>query len=150
MANIITNEISLHDGTLVRHKVMGYQGTIDGTTGIKTCFTRAGVLLALPLAKEAFQYRVEVSGATMRQIAPAEDLEILDEMSEIACFRCRRVFRTKPGVVDKPGGRCQCGGMICSACLACQTAESSEQSPCLKQRKRLDRKLAKEKKAKRV
>jgi hypothetical protein len=143
-------QISLHDGTLVRHKMVGYQGTIDGTTRIKTCFTRAGVLLAIPLAKEIFQYRVEVSGEPLRQIAPAEDLEIVDQMSEIVCFNCERVFRTKPGVVDKPGGRCQCGGMICSACLACQTAESSEGTPCLKQKKRLDRKLVKEKKAKQI
>ena len=39
MAEII-NKISLQDGTLVRHKVIGYQGTIEGKTEIKTCFTR--------------------------------------------------------------------------------------------------------------
>jgi len=149
MAEII-NKISLQDGTLVRHKVIGYQGTIEGTTEIKTCFTRGGVLLAMPLAKETYQYRVAVSGESMRHIAPAEDLEIIDAMAEIVCFRCHYGFRTKPGLLDKAGGRCQqCGGWICPACSACQSAESSEQSPCLKQRKRMLKKLANEKKARR-
>jgi hypothetical protein len=149
MAEII-NKISLQDGTLVRHKVIGYQGTIEGKTEIKTCFTRGGSVLAIPPAKETFQYRVAVNGESMRHIAPAEDLEILDAMTEVACFRCQYVFRTKPGVLDKPAGRCQCGGWICPACFACQTAEASEQSPCLKQRKRMVKKLANEKKGKRV
>ena len=56
-------------------------------------------MLAIPPAKEAFQYRVVVSGETMRHIAPAEDLEILDAMTEVVCFRCHYAFRTKPGVV---------------------------------------------------
>jgi hypothetical protein len=34
--------------------------------------------------------------------------------------------------------------------LACQTAESAEQSPCLKQRKRMVKKLGNGKKGKRV
>ena len=146
----IANKISLQDGTLVRHKVIGYQGTIEGKTEIKTCFTRGGTVLAIPPAKENFQYRVAVTGETMRHIAPAEDLEILDAMTEVVCFRCQYVFRTKPGVLDKPAGRCQCGGWICPACLACQTSEAFEQSPCLKQRKRMVKKLANEKKGKRV
>jgi len=144
MAEII-NKIRLRDGTFVRHKVIGYEGRIEGTTEIKTCFTRRGTLLVIAPAKETFQYRVAVSGESMRHIAPAEDLEILDAMTQVVCLRCRHVFRTKPGVVDKAGGRCQCGGWICPACLACQTTEASEQSPCLKQRKRV-KKLANEKK----
>ena len=99
-------------------------------------------MLAIPPAKETFQYRVVVNGESMRHIAPAEDLEILDAMTEVVCFRCQYVFRTKPGVLDKPAGRCQCGGWICPACSACQTPEASEQSPCLKQRKRMVKKLA--------
>lgn len=146
----LANKISLQDGTVVRHKVIGYQGTIEGKTEIKTCFTRGGALLAIPPAKEAFQYRVVVSGETMRHIAPAEDLEILDAMTEVVCFRCHYGFRTKPGVVDKASGRCQCGGWICPACMACQTVEAPEQSQCLKQRKRMVKKLADEKKGKRV
>ena len=149
MAEII-NKISLQDGTLVRHKVIGYQGTIEGKTEIKTCFTRGGSVLAIPPAKETFQYRVVVNGESMRHIAPAEDLEILDAMTEVACFRCQYVFRTKPGVLDKAAGRCQCGGWICPACFACQTPEAAEQSPCLKQRKRMVKKLANEKKGKRA
>ena len=149
MAEII-NKISLQDGTLVRHKVIGYQGTIEGKTEIKTCFTRGGSVLAIPPAKETFQYRVVVNGESLRHIAPAEDLEILDAMTEAVCFRCQYVFRTKPGVVDKAAGRCQCGGWICPACLACQTPEAAEQSPCLKQRNRMVKKLANEKKGKRV
>ena len=140
----IVNKVSLQDGTLVRHKVMGYQGTIEGRTEIKTCFTRGGLVLTMPLAKETFQYRVVVSGESMRHIAPAEDLEIIDAMAEIVCFRCHYAFRSKPGILDKAGGRCQCGGWICPACMACQTAESSE--PCVKQRKRMLKKLANEKK----
>ena len=38
-------EISLRDGTVVRHKNKGYEGKIEGTTAIKACFTRAGMLL---------------------------------------------------------------------------------------------------------
>jgi hypothetical protein len=145
----ITNKVALEDGTLVRHKVIGYQGTIEGRTEIKTCFTRGGALLPIPPAKEAFQYRVVVSGESMRHIAPAEDLEILDATAAVVCFRCHYAFRTKPGVFDKPAGRCQCGGWICPACLACQTVEASEKSPCLKQRKRMVKRLANEKKSKR-
>jgi hypothetical protein len=143
----VVNKISLQDGTLVRHKVMGYQGTIEGKTEIKTCFTRGGAVLAMPLAKETFQYRVAVSGESMRHIAPAEDLEILDAMAEIVCFRCHYAFRSKPGILDKASGRCQCGGWICPACMACQATESSE--ACVKQRKRMLKKLANEKKSKR-
>jgi hypothetical protein len=146
----IINKISLQDGTLVRHKIIGYQGKIEGKTEIKTCFTRGGTILAMPPAKETFQYRVAVTGETMRHIAPAEDLEIVDAMTEVVCFHCQYAFRTKPGLSDKPAGRCQCGGWICPACLACQMPEASEQSPCLKQRKRMVKKQASGKKGKRV
>lgn len=145
----MTNKISLQDGTLVRHKVIGYEGTIEGKTAIKTCFTRRGMLLAIPPAKETFQYRVAVSGESMRHIAPEEDLEILDAMTEVVCFQCHYVFRSKPGLLDKAAGRCQCGGWICPACLACQTVEASEQSPCLMRRKRTVKKAASEKKGRR-
>ncbi len=145
-------KIALQDGTLVRHKVAGYQGKIEGTTGIKTCFTKGGALLAVSLAKEAFQYRVVVSGEPMRHIAPADDLEILEQAAETVCPRCDSRFRTKPGLLDKPAGRCECGGWICPSCWACQAAdpESSKNEQCLKQRKRLVRKLASEKKARSV
>ncbi|HTN70328.1 MAG TPA: hypothetical protein VMO00_04495 [Methylomirabilota bacterium] len=153
MAEKIT-EIRLQNGTLVRHKVTGYQGRIDGTTEIKTCFTRGGASLPISVGKEMYQYRVAVIGESMRHIAPAEDLDILEERTEVVCFRCHSPFRTKPEVLDKAGGHCQCGGWICPACLACQpeNAEPSKSvhSPCLKQRKRLVRKLAHDKKSKAI
>jgi hypothetical protein len=137
-------QVKLQDGTLIRHKVAGYEGRIDGTTEIKTCFTAGGVLLDKSNTKQIFQYRVVVKGESMRRIAPPEDLEILEGIAQVICFHCRSSFQTKPGFADKPGGRCQCGGWICPSCLTCQDA--SEESACLKQRKRLARKLALQKK----
>jgi len=143
--------VKLQDGTLIRHKVTGYEGRIDGTTGIKTCFTAGGELLDKSNTKQTFQYRVLVKGESMRRIAPAEDLEILEGVVEVICPRCHTLFESKPGLTDKPRGRCQCGGWICPSCLACQNTKGetpmSGQSPCLKQRKRLVKKLALQKKA---
>lgn len=135
---------SLRDGTLVRHKDRGYQGRIEGTTSIKACFTRKGMSLQAPLAKEIFQYRIVVFGETMRQIAPLEDLEVLDLAAEIHCAACHKPFCTKPGLVGKPGGRCACGGWICPVCMACQKEENTQPkaSACAHQRKRFLRKLA--------
>jgi hypothetical protein len=143
-------EVKLHDGTLIRHKVVGYEGRIEGTTGIKTCFTEGGSLMAKPTSAHTFQYRVVVAGESMRRIAPAEDLEILEGMAEVVCPACRYSFRSKLGVVNKPGGRCACGGWICPVCLACQsindpTAKSGA-PVCAKQRSRQTKKLAAQKK----
>jgi hypothetical protein len=144
-------EVKLQDGTLIRHKVAGYEGRIEGTTGIKTCFTERGELLVPPSTKQLFQYRIVVKGEPMRRIAPAEDFEILDGVVEVICPGCHCSFKSKPGLADKPGGRCQCGGWICPTCLACQDMNEdpakSQQSPCLKQRKRLARRLAVQEKA---
>jgi hypothetical protein len=139
---------SLRDGTLVRHKSKGYQGTIEGTTSIKACFTRGGAALPIPMSKEIFQYRISVAGESMRQIAPLEDLEILDAAAEIDCVACQKPFHTKPGLLGKPCGRCACGGWICPVCLACQTAEAAQDRTrsCTHQRKRMLRKLANDKK----
>jgi hypothetical protein len=139
---------SLRDGTLVRHKSKGYQGTIEGTTSIKACFTRGGAALPIPMSKEIFQYRISVAGESMRQIAPLEDLEILDAAAEINCVACQKPFHTKPGLLGKPSGRCACGGWICPVCLACQTAEAAQDktTSCTHQRKRMLRKLASDKK----
>lgn len=141
-------DLGLRDGTLVRHKKKGYEGKIEGTTAIKACFTRGGALLAWPGAKEAFQYRVAVSGQSMRHIAPVNDLEILDAAAEILCVRCRRPFHTKPGLAGKAGGRCACGGWICPVCMGCRKDDAAENkaTSCLNQRKRFLRKLAKVKK----
>ena len=141
-------EIGLRDGTVVRHKKKGYEGKIEGTTAIKSCFTRNGALLEPPTTKEAFQYRVVVLGQTMRYIAPVDDLEILDAAVETICSRCRRSFSTTPGLVGKAGGRCACGGWICPSCLACQAedAAADKATSCADQRKRFVKKLAADKK----
>ncbi|HWO42176.1 MAG TPA: hypothetical protein VNO43_10270 [Candidatus Eisenbacteria bacterium] len=142
-------EIGLRDGTLVRHKQQGYEGRIAGTTAIKACFTRGGVSLNTPVTKEAFQYRIFVSGESMPHVAPVDDLEILDASAEISCVRCEEVFRTKPGSAGKAGGRCACGGWICPVCLGCQSEEASKDkaTSCAHQRKRLMKKLTRDKRA---
>jgi len=144
-------DVKLQDGTLIRHKMAGYEGRIEGITEIKTCFTEGGSLLARPTSGHAFQYRVVVAGESARRIAPAEDLEILEGVAPVVCLRCRYFFQSKPGLENKPGGRCQCGGWICPACLTCQgTNEGTNTGAvpvCLKQRSRQTRKLAARKKS---
>jgi hypothetical protein len=141
-------DIGLRDGTVVRHKKKGYEGKIEGTTTIKTCFTRNGALLEPPTSKEAFQYRVVVTGQSMRYIAPLDDLEVLDVAVEFTCGRCQKIFGTTPGLTGKASGRCACGGWICPGCLACQTeqAANDKATSCVDQRKRLVKKLAADKK----
>ena len=51
-------EMTLTDGTVVRHKVSGYRGLIDGTTALQNCFTKNGLALTLPAIAETFQYRI--------------------------------------------------------------------------------------------
>ena len=142
----------LQDGTLIRHKVMGYEGRIDGTTEIKSCFTSGGKAMERPSTGQAFQYRVFVEGESLRRIAPSQDLEILDGVVDIVCLSCHSSFRTKPGLADKPGGRCQCGAWICPSCLACRsTGEETakgKQSACSMEKKRLLRKSSAKKKKK--
>jgi hypothetical protein len=144
-------EVKLQDGTLIRHKVVGYEGRIEGTTEITTCFTAAGALLPGSTSRQRFQYRVVVAGESMRRIAPAEDLEILEGAAAVVCSHCRYSFRSKPGVGNKPGGRCECGGWICPACLACEGISDGTAKGvapvCLKQRSRQIRKLAARKKS---
>jgi hypothetical protein len=142
MANKIETA-RLQDGLLVRHRIQGYQGRIDGITQIKACFTKGGVALTAASPREIFQYRIVVDGELMRHIAPADDLEILQEEKsvDIICFGCHSAFRSKPGIVNKVGGRCECGGWICPACLACKAA-NAEGPACMKQRERLVKKHA--------
>ena len=139
-------EVKLQDGTLIRHKVAGYKGRIEGTTEIKSCFTRGGELVAHAIRKELFQYRVVVEGEPLRRIAPAEDFEILDGVVDVICSNCHCCFQSKPDLKDKPRGRCQCGGWICPTCLTCQDVQPAN-NPCLKQRRRLATRLAMQKKA---
>ena len=144
-------EVKLQDGTLIRHKTVGYEGRIEGTTQITTCFTAAGALLPGSSSRQTFQYRVVVPGESMRRIAPAEDLEILEGVATVICPHCRYSFRSKPGVGNKPGGRCECGEWICPACLACRGVNEKPGKGivpvCLKQRSRQLRKLAARKKS---
>jgi hypothetical protein len=104
--------MKLENGTVIRHKVVGYEGRIDGVTEIKACFTKAGHVLDKLNSKETFQYRVLVEGEALRRIAPAEDFEILEGVVDVVCPTCRHSFHSKPGIGNKPGGRCQCGGWI--------------------------------------
>lgn len=137
-----TPEVKLKDGTLIRHKVIGYEGRTDGITSLRSCFTRQGDPLGNAPTKQAFQYRVLITGEALRRVAPLEDLEILEGSVEAVCPACHFAFSTKPGHVNKPGGRCSCGEWICPSCWMCQTKE-----PCAKQRLRLVRKSAVKKKS---
>ena len=143
-------QVKLENGTIIRHKVAGYQGRIDGITEIKSCFTMGGALLNTPNSKQGFQYRVEVVGELMRRIAPAEDLEIVEGVVAVVCPHCHYSFHSKPGLLNKPGGRCVCGGSICPACLACQSSSGETGKDgalaCIKQRQRQTRKLVARKK----
>jgi len=139
----IRDEVKLQDGTLIRHRVVGYEGRIDGTTALKVCFTQRGESLGNASTKQTFQYRVLVEGEIMRRVAPVEDFEVLEGVAEVVCPGCHASFRSKPGCANKPRGRCQCGGWICPFCLTCQNT-----TPCAKQRLRLARKLSPKKKAK--
>lgn len=146
MSDVFTS--NLREGTLVRHRDKGYQGTIEGTTAIKACFTKKGASLQTPITKESFQYRIVVAGEAMRQIAPLEDLEVLALAAVIGCVACHKPFCTKPALAGKPGGRCVCDGWICPVCLACQTVEAAHNkaTACAQQRKRFSRKAANGKK----
>jgi hypothetical protein len=147
-------EVKLEDGTLIRHKVAGYEGRIEGTTKIQSCFTLKGELLPQPNRKQLFQYRVMVEGESLRRIAPAGDFEILEAVLDVICPACHVSFQSKPGLADKPRGRCKCGGWICPTCLACQKINvepsKARRSPCPSQRKRIAARLAFQKKAARI
>ena len=143
-----TEQAKLQDGTQVKHKVLGYEGFIEGTTAIKECFTAEGEPMNKPSSKQIFQYRVVIKGEPMRRIAPDEDLEILKIMEEVTCPQCHTAFRTKLDLVDKPGGCCSCGRWICPSCFCCQDERVTP--PCPNQRKRLIRKRGPQKKVKRA
>src|ERR1043166_3487814 len=64
-------------GTSVRHKTARYEGKIDGTTEIKACFTSRGAPALR--SEDQFQYPIALPGEAMRRIAPAEDLEIVEQ-----------------------------------------------------------------------
>jgi hypothetical protein len=153
MARKIT-ETTLTDGTIVRHKVSGYRGQIDGTTALQNCFTNKGLALTVPAIAETFQYRIAVAGEKLRRVAPARDLEVVavEQRTEIACLSCGTVFLTRPGVLNKVGGKCECGSWICPACLVC-TAPSVKATKgarviCAGQRNRMAKQQANHKRKK--
>jgi hypothetical protein len=76
-------EPALAVGTLVRHRVNGYVGRIDGVTAIQSCFTSRGAPMPITASKESFQYRVIVQGEKTRRIAPVRDLEVLAEGTKL-------------------------------------------------------------------
>src|SRR5262245_65831129 len=121
--------IKLQDGTLIRHRTVGYEGQIDGTTEIKECFTSGGELLTKSTAKETFQYRIVVKGEPMRRIAPAEDLEILEAVVQIVCSACNFSFHNNPGLLDKPPPPCQSGAPTRPASLPPQHTHLSSTPP---------------------
>src|SRR3970040_1876595 len=118
-------EIRLQDGTLIRHKTAGYEGCIEGTTGVKGWFTGGGALLDMPSSKQLFQYRVMVAGESMRRIAPAEDLEIVEQALKVVCPGCGYSYNSKTGVENKSEGRGQCGGWVWPACVACPDSDAT-------------------------
>jgi hypothetical protein len=58
----------IENNTPVKHKILGYEGVIDGETRLKMLFTGERAV--------AYQYRIKVKGVDKRFIAPEEDLEI--------------------------------------------------------------------------
>ena len=139
-------DLRLENGTVIRHRITGYQGTVDGITEIKDCFTSGGQRLANSSSKYGFQYRILIAGQAMRKIAPLEDLEVLELTSPVRCPNCQSSFQSKPANIGKPGGRCQCGEWICSSCWCCHQnvpdLSRVEATVCSYQRKRLARKAA--------
>ena len=89
-----------------------------------------------------------VNKVLARMPTGSEDLEVLDAVTEIRCVRCSKTFYSKPGVKNKAGGRCACGGWICPVCLGCQSEDATKDkaSSCVSQRKRFQKKAASENK----
>ena len=77
-------EDKLRDGTLVRHKVEGYEGYVEGITRIRALFTERGQPLDDPKSKQSFQYRIVSEGESVRRITPVADIEILEGMVGVA------------------------------------------------------------------
>ena len=57
------------EGTLVKHKKLGYEGLIDGQTNLRIFFTGN--------KQVKFQYRIKLPDQDKRLIAPEEDLRKL-------------------------------------------------------------------------
>jgi len=80
----------LENDTLVKHKILGYEGLIDGQTRMKLIFTGERGCDS--------QYRIKVFGQDKRFIAPEEDLEVgnKDKEKELqGMFKKARLKRKK-------------------------------------------------------
>jgi hypothetical protein len=64
----------IEDNTLVKHKILGYEGLVDGQTRMKLVFTGERGCES--------QYRIKVLGQDKRFVAPEEDLEICNSDKE--------------------------------------------------------------------
>jgi hypothetical protein len=58
----------IENDTLVKHKILGYEGLVDGVTKLKMLYTGE--------RGSEFQYRIKILGQDKRFIAPEEDLVI--------------------------------------------------------------------------
>jgi hypothetical protein len=59
----------LEDKVVVKHKRLGYEGTIDGQTSLRMLFTGNKSC--------DFQYRIKIANQEKRFVAPEEDLKII-------------------------------------------------------------------------
>ena len=77
----------IENDTLVKHKILGYEGLIDGYTRMKLIFTGERGCDS--------QYRIKIPGQDKRFIAPEEDLEIGDKAKEIEMQKKFKKTRAK-------------------------------------------------------
>jgi len=82
----------IENDTLVKHKILGYEGLIDGQTRMKLIFTGERGC--------EYQYRIKVFGQDKRFIAPEEDLEIgnKDKEKELQSQFKKARLKRKPKV----------------------------------------------------
>ena len=80
--------VMIENDTLVKHKILGYEGLIDGQTKLKMLFTGERGC--------AFQYRIKVLGQEKRYIAPEEDLAIGNKDKEKEMQSKFKKSRLKP------------------------------------------------------
>ena len=78
----------IENDTLVKHKILGYEGLVDGQTRMKLIFTGERGC--------EYQYRIKVLGQDKRFIAPEEDLEIGNKDKEKELQAQFKKARLKP------------------------------------------------------
>jgi len=80
----------IENDTLVKHKILGYEGLVDGVTKLKMLYTGERAV--------EFQYRIKVLGVDKRFIAPEEDLQIGSKDKEIEMQKKFKKSRLKARV----------------------------------------------------